>query len=129
MRRAQGIVSAIVVVGESPVAAERLARPQMFGMCQLRSGETVSPQSLVEDGDRFVFPERYAGLVEMFKKTWIVGDPRQARDQLRALVSALAIDEVMINPVAAAFATDDVTRAPNRERTLTWVAEELGGEA
>jgi luciferase family oxidoreductase group 1 len=123
------MVSAIVVVGESPAAAERLARPQMFGMCQLRSGETVSPQSLVEDGDRLVFPERYAGLVEMFKKTWIVGDPRQARDQLRAMAIALDIDEVMINPVAAAFAADDVSRAPNRERTLTWIAEELGGGA
>ena len=118
-------VSAIVVVGESSVAAERLARPQLLGMCQLRSGETVLPQSLVEDCDTVVFPERYASLVAMFKKTWIVGDPRRARDQLMEIVTALDIDEVVINPVAGAYAGDDVSRAPNRERTLTWLAEEL----
>jgi luciferase family oxidoreductase group 1 len=123
------IISAIVVVGESATAAERLTRPHMLGMCQLRSGETVSPQSLVEDCDTVVFPERYASLVAMFKKTWIIGGPRQVCDQLKAIVTALGIDEVMIDPVAAAFAADDLSHAPNRERTLTWLAEEFAAKS
>ena len=123
------IVSAIVVVGESATAAERLTRPHMLGMCQLRSGETVTPQLLVEDSDTVVFPERYASLVAMFKKTWIIGGPRQVSDQLKAIVTALGIDEVMIDPVAAAFAADDLSHAPNRERTLTWLAEEFAAKS
>jgi luciferase family oxidoreductase group 1 len=119
------IISAIVAIGESSAAAERLTRPHMLGMCQLRSGETVSPQLLVEDCDAVVFPESYASLVAMFKKTWIIGDPRQVCEQLKAIVTALGIDEVMIDPVAASFAGDDLARAPNRERTLTWLAEEF----
>jgi luciferase family oxidoreductase group 1 len=123
------IISAIVVVGESATAAERLTRPHMLGMCQLRSGETDSPQSLVEDCDTLVFPERYAPLVAMFKKTWIIGGARQVCDQLKAIVTALGIDEVMIDPVAAAFAADDLSHAPNRERTLTSLAEEFAAKS
>lgn len=72
-----------------------------------------------------IFPERYKPLVEMFKKTWIIGSPEQAVDQLEKLVTLLGIDEIMINPVAAAYTADDPTRAPNRERTLTLLAEQL----
>ncbi len=122
-------ISAIVVIGESSAAAERLARPHMLGMCQLRSGDTVSPQLLVEDCDGVVFPERYASLVAMFKKTWVIGGPRQVCDRLREMAAALRIDEVMIDPVAAALAADDSSRAPNRERTLTWLAEELSAKS
>jgi alkanesulfonate monooxygenase SsuD/methylene tetrahydromethanopterin reductase-like flavin-dependent oxidoreductase (luciferase family) len=119
------IISAIVVASESSAEAERLARPHLLGMCQLRSGDLVSPQSLLEDGDKVVFPERYANLVAMFKKTWVIGGPRQVGDQLKAMVTALGIDEVLIDPVAAASFTDDTSRAPNRERTPTWLAEEF----
>jgi hypothetical protein len=48
---------------------------------------------------------------------------------LKAIVTALGIDEVMIDPVAAAFAADDLSRAPNRERTLTWLAEEFAAKS
>jgi luciferase family oxidoreductase group 1 len=123
------IISAIVVVGESAAEAERLVRPHLLGMCQLRSGDTVSPQLLIEDGDNVVFPERYAGLVDTFRKTWLIGDPRHVGDQMKALVTELGIDEVMIDPVAAASSSDDISRAPNRERTLTWLAEELAAKS
>jgi luciferase family oxidoreductase group 1 len=119
------LVSAIVILGETSKEAERLSIPQLWGMCALRSGEPVSPQLLAEQAETVVFPERYKSLVEMFKKTWIIGDPKQAADQVKGLAASLEIDEVMINPVAASYAADDPTRAPNRERTLTLLAEQL----
>jgi alkanesulfonate monooxygenase SsuD/methylene tetrahydromethanopterin reductase-like flavin-dependent oxidoreductase (luciferase family) len=105
--------------------AERLSIPQLFGMCALRSGELVSPQLLVEQADKVIFPERYKSLVEMFKKTWIIGSPKQAADQIERLVILLGIDEIMINPVTGSYTADDPARAPNRERTLTLLAEQL----
>ena len=119
------LISAIVVLGETADEAERLSIPQLYGMCALRSGEPVSPQLLVEQADTVIFPERYNSLVEMFKKTWIIGSPKQAADQVEKLVTLLEIDEIMINPVAASYAADDPSRAPNRERTLTLLVEQL----
>ena len=119
------LISAIVVVGEDAAEAERLSVPQLWGMCALRSGEAVTPTLLVEQANTVVFPERYKTLVEMFKKTWIIGSPQQAADRIEQLVTSLGIDEIMINPVAGAYASDDPARAPNRERTLTLLAEQL----
>jgi luciferase family oxidoreductase group 1 len=119
------LISAIVILGETSEEAERLSIPQLFGMCALRSGEPVSPQLLAEQADTVIFPERYKPLVEMFKKTWIIGSPKQAADQVERLVASLGIDEIMINPVAASYTADDPSRAPNRERTLTLLAEQL----
>jgi len=87
-----------------------------------RSGEPVSLQLLVEQADTVTFPESYKPLVEMFKKTWIIGNPKQAADQIEQLTALLGIDEIMINPVAGAYTIDDPMRATNRERTLTLLA-------
>ncbi len=119
------LISAIVVVGDDAEEARRLSIPQLFGMCALRSGESVSPQLLVEQADAVVVPQRYAPLVEMFKRTWIIASPREAAEQLERLATSLGIDEIMINPVAGSYSADDPARAPNRERTLTLLAEQL----
>ena len=119
------LISAIVVLGENAEEAERLSIPQLWGMCALRSGEPVSPILLAEQADTVIFPERYKSLVQMFKKTWIIGSPEQAADQIARLVTWLGIDEIMVNPVAASYTADDPSRAPNRERTLTLLAEQL----
>jgi alkanesulfonate monooxygenase SsuD/methylene tetrahydromethanopterin reductase-like flavin-dependent oxidoreductase (luciferase family) len=59
----------------------------------------------------------------MFKKTWIIGSPKQAADEIERLVTLLEIDELMVNPVAASYTPDAPSRAANRERTLTLLAE------
>ncbi|TPW26960.1 MsnO8 family LLM class oxidoreductase [Martelella alba] len=117
------LVSVIVVVGSSDAEAERLARPQLFFMSAFRSGEPVQPQMLAEDADRRAFPDRYSELVRMFKRSWIIGSPDRVADGIARLAQALDVSEIMINPVAAAFADQDVRRAPNREFTISTLAE------
>jgi len=117
------LVSAIVVLGETSEEAELLSIPQLLGMCAFRSGEPVSPQLLVEQAVTMTVPQRYVPLVEMFKKTWIIGSPKQAADEIERLVTLLEIDELMVNPVAASYTPDAPSRAANRERTLTLLAE------
>lgn len=101
------LLSAIVVIGDTAEEAQRLAHPQLYFMSAFRSGEVVSPQMLVEEADGVRFPDRYDDLVAMFRRTWIIGDREQAGEQIEALARRLDLDEVMINPVAAAYRSDD----------------------
>jgi luciferase family oxidoreductase group 1 len=120
------LVSAIVVVGDSDEEAQRLAKPQLMQMAAFRSGDASALQPLVEAADARSLPEHHVGQVEMFKRTWVIGTPERAAEQLMQLATSLDIDEIMINPVAGAYASDDPRRAPNREYTLTSLARALG---
>ena len=120
------LVSAIVVVGPSDEEAQRLAKPQLLQMSAFRSGEPSSPQPLVETVDAIPFADRHTGLVEMFKRTWIIGSPETAAERVMQLAMSLDVDEIMINPVAGAYAHDDPRRAPNREYTPASLARVLG---
>jgi luciferase family oxidoreductase group 1 len=117
------LVSAIVVMGKTDEEAERLARSQLYFMSAFRSGEPVQPQMLVEQSDQVEFPERYDDLVAMFRHSWIIGSPDRVAEGVAALAAELGVDEMMINPVVAADASQASNRAPNREFTLTALAE------
>jgi len=120
------LLSAIVVVGDTKEESERLARSQLYSMSAFRSGEPVGPQMLVEEAEETEFPGRYDRLVAQFRRTWIIGDARDAAQQIAALSDRLGLSEVMINPVAAAYRSDPPDRAPNREQTIAALAREFG---
>jgi len=120
------LVSAIVISGPSDEEAQRLAKPQLLLMSAFRSGEPSRPQDLVEAADVMPFADRHAGLVKMFRRTWIIGNPGSVAEQVMQLAISLDVDEIMINPVAGAYAPDDPRRAPNRAYTLTALAQALG---
>ncbi len=117
------LVSAIVVIGETDAEAERLARPQLFFMSSFRSGEPVQSQMLVEEADCMEFASRHEGLVQMFRRSWIIGSPDRAAEAVAALATDLGVTEMMINPVVAAYSSQPADRAPNREFTLGALAE------
>ncbi len=117
------LVSAIVVIGETDEEAERLARPQLFFMSAFRSGEPVQPQMLVEEADGMEFAPRHERLVAMFRRSWIIGSPDTAAKGIAGLAADLGVSEMMINPVGAAYASQPADRAPNREFTLSTLAE------
>lgn len=126
LARPKVLVSVIVVVGPSDEEAQRLAKPQLLQMCAFRSGDPSRPQPLVEVAEALPFADHHASLVNMFKRTWIIGSPETAAEQVMQLATSLDVDEIMINPVAGAYASDDPRRAPNREYTLTSLARALG---
>ncbi|MDX8327316.1 MsnO8 family LLM class oxidoreductase [Agrobacterium tumefaciens] len=119
------LVSAIVVIGETDLEAERLARPQLFFMSSFRSGEPVKSQMLVEEADGDEFPAHHERLVKMFRSSWIIGSPDHAAKAVANLAADLGCSEIMINPVAAAYSSQPKDRAPNREFTLAALAERL----
>jgi alkanesulfonate monooxygenase SsuD/methylene tetrahydromethanopterin reductase-like flavin-dependent oxidoreductase (luciferase family) len=93
-------------------------------MLALRTGGVLRPQLTVEEAEQVQVPAQHEPVVAAMRQRWVVGTPATAWDQLRELASTYAVDEVMLHPVAGAWAGDDLGRAPARERTLELMAAE-----
>ncbi len=113
-------------VAETDDEARRLVRPQALAMVALRTGGPLLPQPAVEDAEATRLPVAHEALAESMQSRWVVGTPDAAYRQLQELATTYGVDEVMVNPVAGAFAGTDPRRAPARDRTLELLAEAAG---
>lgn len=106
-------------VADTAEEARRLALPQAQSMAALRTGGGLGFQRLVEEAEAADAP---ASLVESMLRSWVVDDAATARDRVQDLATSYGVDEVMIHPVAGAFAGTQRDAAPGRERTLQLLA-------
>ncbi len=114
-----------VVVAETAELAEALALPQIQAMVTLRTGGDLRAQRLVEEAQADRVPDAHRPLVEAMKRRWVIGTPTTAAERIRALAAEFAVDEVMVHPVAGAFAGTSTDASPAREETLRLLAGEL----
>ncbi|MCW2810678.1 MAG: luciferase family protein [Friedmanniella sp.] len=121
----QTFLTANVVVAETEEEAERLVRPQLLAMISLRTGGALLPQLSVEEAERTPIAGAHTALAEQMRSRWVVGTPVQAAAQLAELAATYGVEEIMVNPVAAAYETDALDRSANRETTLELLAAEL----
>ena len=110
------------VVAETDEEARRLALPHMQAMISLRTGTPLLPQRLVEEAEALELPAQHRSLGEAMVRRWIVGSVKTARAQLDELATTYGVDEVMVHPVAGAWAGTDAVTSPNRESTLRLLA-------
>ena len=113
------------VVADTAAEAERLLLPNLQMMARLRTGQPLGPLDLVEDAEARQLGPRELAVVDAGRRQAVVGSPAEAADQLHALAERFGVDEVMVNPVAAAFRGTDPDTAPARETTLELLAKEL----
>ena len=102
--------------------AERLALPHLQMMLALRTGQPLGPQRLVEEAEELGIPEEQRSLVEAMSRRWVIGDAETARARVRDLAAEHGVDEVMVHPVASAYAGTDPATSPAREQTLRLLA-------
>ena len=112
-------------VADTAAEAERLLLPNLQMMARLRTGQPLGPLDLVEDAEARQLGPRELAVVDAGRRQAVVGSPAEAADQLHALAERFGVDEVMVNPVAAAFRGTDPDTAPARETTLELLAKEL----
>ena len=110
------------VVAETDEEARRLALPNMQAMISLRTGTPLLPQRLVEEAEALELPAQHRSLGEAMVRRWIVGSVKTARAQLDELATTYGVDEVMVHPIAGAWAGTDAATSPNRESTLRLLA-------
>ena len=113
------------VVAETHDEAERRALPNLLTMVALRTGQPLTPQPTIEDAEARGLPEEHRVLAEQMSARWVVGAPDEAAAQVTELATTYDVDEVMLNPVAGAYADTPGDRAPHREETLRLLAEAL----
>ncbi len=102
--------------------AERLALPQLLAMLALRTGGQLRAQLSVEEAEATHVPAEHQGLLDAMRRRWVIGDPQEAAARIRELATEHGVDEVMVHPVAGAFAGTAAGRAPAREQTLSLLA-------
>lgn len=102
--------------------ADRLALPQLLSMLALRTGQPLAALMSVEEAEQVDLPGPHHDLVESMRGRWVIGEADDARARVTALADQFGVDEVMVHPVAGAFADTDPTRSPAREETLRLLA-------
>jgi luciferase family oxidoreductase group 1 len=113
------------VVAETPEEADRRALPNLLTMVALRTGAPLGPQPTIEDAVAQGLPDEHRVLADQMSARWVVGTAQAAAEQLTELATTFAVDEVMIHPVAGAYADAPADRSPHREETLRLLADAL----
>lgn len=116
-------LTANAVVAPTAAEADERMLPQARMMARLRSGrplppiETVEAAADAEAGDRLAEP-----LLGALRGRWFVGEPGAVRERLDAFARRHGVDEVMVSPVAGAYAAEPLDAAAGRTQTLELLA-------
>jgi luciferase family oxidoreductase group 1 len=122
----QTFLTVNAVVAEDAGTAQRLALPQQRSMAALRSGQPLHPQWLVEEAEATPLAANQQALVDDMTQRWVIGPPDEAARRIAELADTYGVDEVMVNPVAGAFAGTSADAAPARVETLRLLAAAFG---
>ncbi|WP_091471000.1 LLM class flavin-dependent oxidoreductase [Paenarthrobacter nitroguajacolicus] len=112
------------VVAETQEEADRLALPyqHMLATLSIPIGHERLSQRLVEEAENVQLPQPHLDLIEAMSQRWIIGDPKRSRARVKELAATYGVDEVMVLPVAGAYAGTEPGSSPAREETLRLLA-------
>ncbi|MFT0846341.1 LLM class flavin-dependent oxidoreductase [Actinomycetaceae bacterium L2_0104] len=119
------LVPVNVVVAETEEEARKLALPQKLSTARLRTGGKIEPQPTVDDMEDYSWSARELTAPAANPDSLFVGTPDRVAAGVKELASRLDADEVMVSPIAGAYAADDLERGERREQTLSLLAAEL----
>ncbi len=111
-----------VAVAETADEAERLIQPNLRSMISLRTGGQLAAQLSVEAAEDTPIAGAHQALAEEMRSRWVVGTPDSARRELQGLADRFGVDEIMVHPIAGAYADEQLDRGSARENTLRLLA-------
>ncbi|GAA2911401.1 luciferase family oxidoreductase group 1 [Microbacterium keratanolyticum] len=105
--------------------AEARALPQLRTMVRLRRGLPLTPLETVEQAQAGVAAADAAAdptTLAAAGTGWFIGTGAEVRTELEAFAARHGVDEIMISPVAGAFATESLETSIGRQQTLELLA-------
>ncbi len=109
-------------VAETADEAFRMAIPHIQSMIALRTGGPFNAQRTVDEAEEIGFPDAHLSMVEQIREKWIIDDTTNAQRRIAEFAAEHGVDEVMVQPVGGALASDPIDAAPSREKTLRLLA-------
>ena len=117
----QTFLTANVVVADTAEEAHRLSLPFQHMMARLRTNAEPTALPTVEQAQTLPLPLSAADFAAL-RQPWFVGSAEDVAERLVAFAAGHGVDEVMVQPVAGAYAAEPADRTQARERTLTSLA-------
>ncbi|WP_373683834.1 LLM class flavin-dependent oxidoreductase [Microbacterium sp. 18062] len=119
-------VTANAVVAPTADQAWARALPQVRMMARLRTGRPLVALETVEEArDAEASDGLAAPFADWARSSWFLGTPADAASALRAFAAEHGVDEIMISPVAGAFAAEPQDLPLGRVQTLELLSAEL----
>lgn len=114
------------VVADTSEEARRLALPfqHMMASLQVPGPMKRRPLMTVEEAEATALPLPEPAF-EAVTASWLVGTADEVEEGMRSLADRFGVTEVMVQPVAGAYAADPADRDVQRERTVVEVAGRL----
>ena len=114
------------VVADSREEAGRLALPFHLMMASLQAPGPLRMRPLLTVDEALEEPLPIPQpAFDAVTDPWLLGTADEVADQVRALASEFGVDEVMVQPVAGAYAAEQLDRDVHRERTVEELAARL----
>lgn len=105
--------------------AEERALPQLRMFARLRSNRPLGPLETVEEARGAEADGMLTQFMQRARARWFVGTGESVATELTGLAHRYEVDEVMISPVAGAYAAEPLDAAPGRIQTLELIAGAL----
>jgi luciferase family oxidoreductase group 1 len=116
-------LTANVVASPTAEEAEERALPQLRMMARLRTNRPLVALETVEEAQADPWDGMSTTIMDAARAKWFVGTGEQVTAELSAFAERYGVDEIMISPVAGAYAGEPLDTAPGRIQTLELLAQ------
>lgn len=110
------------IVAPTEAEAEERALPQLRMFARLRTNQKLQALETVEDAIAAPTDELTREFMTAARRRWFVGTAADVRGRLSAFAAQHGVDEVMISPVAGAYANEPLATAAGRAQTVELLA-------
>jgi luciferase family oxidoreductase group 1 len=122
----QTFLTVNAVVAETTEEARRLALPFQHMMASLQVPGPMKRRPLMTVDEAVEAPLPLpAPTFDAVVDSWLIGTADDVAEQARTLAETFGVTEIMVQPVAGAYAVEPVDRDVHRERTVVEVATRL----